>query len=78
MHVCATLGSIGTRLQEIFFVKYLKKKSHKVVIFHVCTGCPYPTDCNGSLHYVQVTNAISHAVFGGCMLRCFVSAKGQI
>jgi hypothetical protein len=28
----------------------IKRKSHKVVIFHVCVGRPYPTDCNGSLH----------------------------
>jgi hypothetical protein len=31
-------------------IKTQKKESHKVFIFHVCVGHPYPTDCNGSLH----------------------------
>jgi hypothetical protein len=37
MHVCATLSSTATRLQEeVTKNKMSKEKSHKVVMFHVC------------------------------------------
>jgi hypothetical protein len=56
MHVCATLGSTATRLRRKNKIKIKKKikkvskeKGHKAVIFHVCAGRFYSTDCSGSL-----------------------------
>jgi hypothetical protein len=59
------------------YFKY-QKKSLKVVIFHVCMGCPHPTDCDENLHICLITNVINHDNYGGCMLSGLISVKGRI
>jgi hypothetical protein len=73
---------ISTRPQNGTYLRHtasFEKKSHKVVICHVCVGALLSNQWQWKFaQMLRVISTINHANFGGCMLRSLVSANGSI
>jgi hypothetical protein len=79
MHVCATLRSAATLLREkkLKLKNANKRKSHKVVIFHVCVGAPLSNRLQWKFAHQFGSATINRVNFCGCRVRGLVSAKGR-